>query len=108
MSLFKLKAMVTKAFAEEEFDEKHIAVGTIGDKPAIGLGNFQGILRLFLIHRSKEVELQSIYQNNFESGIVSVEFVSHPDESIRGSALGVLFFRKFAFVSFTQNPSGEY
>lgn len=55
MSLFKLKAMVTKAFAEEEFDEKHIAVGTIGDKPAIGLGNFQGILRLFLIHRNKEV-----------------------------------------------------
>lgn len=77
-----------------------MAVDLIDRRPAIALANFQGILRLFLLAKSKDVQLQNIYENKFESGIISVEFVSHPDESIRHSTLGVLFFRKFAFISF--------
>jgi hypothetical protein len=34
---------------------------------------------MFIIERNKEVELRSIYQNNFDNSIVAVEFVSHPD-----------------------------
>jgi hypothetical protein len=55
MSLFKLKALWSRAFSEEEFDEKHLAVGKIGRDPAIALGNFQGKLRVFLICKNKEI-----------------------------------------------------
>ena len=53
MSLFKLKPLVTKAFADEEFDENHLAVGTIHKVPAVALGNFQGTFRLFLVEKKK-------------------------------------------------------
>lgn len=84
-----------------------MAVDLIDKRPAIALANFQGILRMFLIIKSKEVNLQAIYENRFETGIIAVEFVSHPDDSIRHSTLGVLFFRKFAFISL-EAMNGHY
>lgn len=33
---------------------------------------------------------------------MDVKFVSHPDDRIRHSTLGVLFFRKFAYITFEQ------
>lgn len=107
MSLFKMKALATKVFAGEEFDERHLAIDFIDRQPAIALGNFQGTLRLFLISKNKEISLHSIYENKFDSGIIAVDFVSHPDESIRHSTLGVLFFKKFAFISF-EAMKGQY
>lgn len=65
MSLFKLKPLVTKAYPDEEFDEKHLAIGTIDQQPALALANFQGIFRLLLITKNKEVELQGAYHNKF-------------------------------------------
>ena len=55
MSLFKLKSLWSCAFSEEEFDEKHLAVGKIGRQPAIALANFQGRLRVFLFSRNREI-----------------------------------------------------
>jgi hypothetical protein len=65
MSLFKLKSLWSRAFAEEEFDEKHLAMGKIGRQPALALGNFQGRLRVFVIYRNQEVEARSVYENQF-------------------------------------------
>jgi hypothetical protein len=49
--------------------------------------------------------VQCIYDNKFESGIIDVKFVLHPDDRLKNNTLGVLFFRKFAFIHFTKNDS---
>lgn len=103
MSLFKLKTLWSRAFSDEEFDEKHLAVGKIGRQPAIAVGNFQGKLRVFVVSKNKEVEVRAIYENQFENGVIDVKFVSHPDERIRHNTIGVLFFKRFAFLSFEAN-----
>jgi len=99
MSLFKLKSLWNKTFPNEEFDEKHLAFGNINKQPSIALANFQGILHVFLISAKSTLEVRNIYQNNFENPIIAVEFVTHPDDRVRSKAVGVLFFRKFTFVT---------
>lgn len=106
MSLFKLKSLWTKVFSEEEFDERHLAVGKIGRQAVMAVGNFAGLLRVFMIYKNKEVEVRSIYENKFEGPIVDVKFVTHPDERIRNGTIGVLFFRKFAYLNF-ESANGE-
>lgn len=51
--------------------------------------------------------MHSIYENHFDNGIVAVDFVEHPDENNRLPTLGVLFFRKFAFISI-EGSAGQY
>jgi hypothetical protein len=100
MSLFKLKSLWSRAFSEEEFDEKHLAMGKIGRQAVIALGNFQGKLRVFALSKNREIEARCIYENQFENGIIDVKFVTHPDERIRHNTIGVLFFKKFAYINF--------
>ncbi len=62
MSLFKLKTLWTKSFPQEEFDERHIAVGKIDNKACLALANFNGILRMFLVDSSsKMLSVSPIY-----------------------------------------------
>ena len=65
MSLFKLKSLWSKTFANEEFDEKHLAFGAIGKQPAIALANFKGALHVFLVSAAQPLDVTTIYQNNF-------------------------------------------
>ena len=55
MSLFKLKPIWAKSYSEEEFDQKHLAIGKINKKCAIVLGSFQGKLRVLVLGRQPEV-----------------------------------------------------
>lgn len=80
-----------------------MAIGKLGRQAAIALANFQGWLRVYLIQRPDEISISTVYENKFESGIIDVKFVSHPDEKIRQSALGVLFFRRFTYINFEVN-----
>lgn len=103
MSLFKLKNLWSCSYPEEEFDEKHLNIGKIDGHPSIVLGSFKGYVRLYILQNSKQnFQMSLIYENNFDKPIVNVEFVQHPDEN-KKNTVGVLFYRKFAYISFKKN-----
>jgi hypothetical protein len=57
--------------------------------------------------RTRRLASRASTRNKFDSGIIAVEFVSHPDDSNRHSTIGVLFFKKFSFISF-EGTGGQY
>ena len=58
--------------------------------------------------REDDIKVRCIYENTFEGGIIDVKFVSHPDERIRHNTIGVLFFRKFAYLHFKASSGGGF
>jgi len=66
MSLFKLKHLWIQSFPEE-FDEKHLSVGKIDNKPCIALGSFSGYLRVWIMTSKTGNVGELIYENKFES-----------------------------------------
>ena len=78
-------------------------MGQVDGKTAVGLGSFKGMLRVYVMVVENSVNLSLIYENDIGQGIVSVQFVTHPNERERNT-IGVLLFRKFCYISFKKNP----
>lgn len=108
MSLFKLKALWTNSYLEEEFDEQHLAVGKLGRFACFALGSFKGVLRVLSVGRSSMLTVNSVYQTKLEDPIIDVKFVNHPNEANRNTTIGVLQFRKFIYLSLEQTGVSEY
>lgn len=54
-------------------------MGKIGRQAVVAVGSYQGNLRVFMINKNREIEIRNIYENKFDSGIIDVKFVAHPD-----------------------------
>ena len=64
-------------------------------------------MRVYLVLTNDSTsDLSLIYENNFDKPIVCVDFVQHPDEN-KKNTIGVLFYRKFTYISFKKNSQTE-
>lgn len=54
-----------------------------------------------MIHANPELAVSIIYQTVFDSPIIGVEFVNHPEYT--RNTVGVLIFRKFYYITLNKN-----
>lgn len=78
MSLFKLQNLWAQTY-DEEFDASHLTYGRIDGQAALALGSYSGKLRVHQVLIKYPLQVVPIYENTFESPIVSVQFVTHPE-----------------------------
>jgi hypothetical protein len=102
MSLFKLKTIWNATFPDEEFDQRHMALGSVFKLLTVAVGSFKGNLRVFTFNPNSEYAnkyFALVYEKTFEEPIIDIKFVPHPDESVRGNTLGILLFKKFVYLT---------